>query len=33
VLILVEKATEIAGIRKAKEGPITTGSLVPNKLV
>jgi len=29
-LILVENATEIAGIRKANDAPITTGSLVPS---
>jgi hypothetical protein len=29
-LILEENATEIAGIRKAKDAPITTGSLVPS---
>lgn len=29
-LILEENATEIAGIMKAKDAPITTGSLVPS---
>lgn len=31
-LILVERATEIAGMRKENDAPTTTGSLVPNQV-